>query len=421
MFLSLRNLLIRPLTVSIAVLLLALGLGLATALLQLQYQMAAQFERNLAGIDMVLGAKGSPLQMVLCSMYHIDAPTGNIPLSAARPFLNPKHPLIKTAVPLALGDCYLSHRIVGTTTPFLTLYNAKIAQGTLFSKGFEVVAGADAAQRLGLSIGSTFTSEHGLNADSVMMHEGHPFKVVGILEPTGSVADQLLLTTIQSVWDMHEAHHDHPDEAHEISQIQVTESQTSDVNSNTDLLAANPEREITNILIQYRAKNFQTLQMPRNINENTDLQAASPAYEVNKLAYQTGLGFEAMKILAYCIVAVSAFSVLLSLLAALKDRRQELALMRVLGGTRTRMFGLIAAEGFWIALIGSIFGILLGHMAIALIAGHLQTEYRYHITPWLWLAAEGWLIVGALFIGLLAASIPAWMTYRLDISRTLSA
>ena len=415
LLLSLRNLITRPLTVGIAVILLALGLGLATALLQLQQQMQAQFERNLAGIDMVLSAKGSPLQIVLCSMYHVDAPTGNIPLSAARPFLNPKHPLIKTAAPLALGDSYRAHRIVGTTPQFLDIYAAQLSKGALFKKTLEVVAGSDAAERLGLHIGSTFTSEHGLSADSVMMHEGHTFKVVGILSPTGSVADQLLLTPIESIWEMHESH----DETTQHAAPTSSDSTTAKL-GNTALLAASPDQELTSILIQYRAKNFQTLQMPRNINENTDLQAASPAYEINKLAYQTGLGFEAMKVLAYCIVGVSALSVLLSLLAALKDRRQELALMRVMGGTRLGMFGLIAAEGVWIALLGSILGLVLGHSAIGLIAEHLQTQYRYHISAWQYLPAEGWLVVGALGIGLLAAAIPAWLTYQLDISRTLS-
>lgn len=366
--------------------------------------MQAQFERNIAGTNMVLGAKGSPLQLVLCGLYHIDVPTGNIPLQAAAPFLNPRHPLIKEAVPLSIGDSYRLHRIVGTTPAFLTYYQASVAEGRVFASSLEVVAGASAARRLGLKIGSNFLSEHGLNADSIHLHEGHQFKVVGILMPTNSVADQLLLTPLESIWDMHAEHRHDEDDAHDDHQHEA----------DTD------SREITNVLVRFKNHNFQTLQMPRNINENTDLQAASPAYEVNKLAYQTGLGFDALRVLAYIIVGVSALSVLFSLLAALKDRRQELALMRVMGSSRERLFSLIALEGIWIAALGTLLGLLLGHLGIAAVSGYMEEQYRYHLNALSWLSAETLLIVGALVIGLLAAAFPAWRSYSMDISKTLA-
>ena len=111
---SWKNILFRPFNTLLIIILFALGIGLISFLLLIEKQIQDKFEKNQAGIQLVVGAKGSPLQLILCSMYHIDAPTGNILLKDAAPFLNPKHPIIAKAVPLSLGDSYNGHRIVGT-------------------------------------------------------------------------------------------------------------------------------------------------------------------------------------------------------------------------------------------------------------------------------------------------------------------
>ncbi|MCB0664330.1 MAG: hypothetical protein KDC80_00840, partial [Saprospiraceae bacterium] len=141
LILSWKNLVNRPLGMLLSVLLFALGVGLISLLLLLNSQLEEKFEKNLAGIDLVVGAKGSPLQLILCSMYHIDAPTGNIDIKEASPFLRPGHPLISMAVPLSLGDNYRNFRIVGTNSEFLDLYAAKVGEGKLFEEHFDVTIG----------------------------------------------------------------------------------------------------------------------------------------------------------------------------------------------------------------------------------------------------------------------------------------
>ena len=121
-----RNIITNPLDVLLSLILFSLGIGLISFLILLNTQIKEKFDRNLAGIDMVVGAKGSPLQMILCNMYHIDNPTGNISVKEAKPFLNPKHPLIEKAIPLSLGDSYKSFRIVGTDYSMLDLYNGEL-------------------------------------------------------------------------------------------------------------------------------------------------------------------------------------------------------------------------------------------------------------------------------------------------------
>ncbi len=390
--LSAKNILHKPLSAVLCLALFALGTGLVSLLMLLDRQLTQNFEKNLAGIDLVIGAKGSPLQLVLCAMYHVDAPTGNIKLAEARPFLNPAHPLIGTAVPLLLGDSYRGHRIVGTEPPFLHLYGGEIAEGKMWEEAFRAVVGAAAAEKLGLKTGSTFRSNHGLIEDSTIVHEHGLFKVVGVLKPTGAVIDQLILVNKETVWAVHEHAKD--------SEGVVGENADNGHDGHTDHAPADePDREITAILVKYKTRNFQTLNMPRQINQNTDLLAASPAWEMNRLYSNIGAGEQMLHWLAAVIVAVSALSVFISLYNSLKDRRYELSLMRVMGASRGRVFALILLEGLLLAAAGCLLGLLLAHAGMGLVGGILEKGYRYSFTGRVFLKEEIWLLLASLGIG----------------------
>ncbi|MEM9819568.1 MAG: ABC transporter permease, partial [Bacteroidota bacterium] len=212
--LSWKNQVNKPLSMLLSLILFALGVGLISILLILNQQVQEKFTKNLAGIDLVIGAKGSPLQLILCNMYHIDAPTGNIPIKSARPFLNPQHPLIKLAVPLSLGDSHESFRIVGTIHEYVdSIFGGQLSQGKLWENDFEVTVGATVADQLGLQLGDRFYSSHGFQNDGINIHDhGEGFKVVGILQAHGSVLDQLILTNTASIWKVHDhEEHDHED------------------------------------------------------------------------------------------------------------------------------------------------------------------------------------------------------------------
>ncbi len=410
--LSWKNLTYKPLSMMLSIVLFALGVGLISLLFLLEKQLQDNFEKNLAGIDLVIGAKGSPLQMILSSMYHIDAPTGNLSLQEARPFLNPKHPLIAQAIPLSMGDNYRGYRIVGTIPEFIDLYEAEISQGKIWERNFEVTIGATVARELELQLGDTFKSSHGFMEDENLAHEdAQAFEVVGILQPTGTVTDQLILTTTQSFWLVHEhaeEEHEHDEEeAHDHSAIPKP------------LLEEDSTQEITSILVQFKGRNFQTLNLQRNINENTDLQAASPAIEINRLFSLLDTGEQALRILAIVIIFVSGFSIFISLYSSLKERQYELALMRVMGATPVRLFLLVIIEGLTLAVLGYVAGILLSHGGMELLAGTIKDAYRYTFSGLQFLTEEGYLFIGALVIGFIAAVIPAIQASRTDISETL--
>jgi putative ABC transport system permease protein len=403
-----------------SIILFGLGVGLISFLLLFNSQLKEKFDKNLAEIDLVVGAKGSPLQMILCSMYHIDNPTGNISIKQATPLLRDLHPLIKKAIPLSLGDNYKSFRIVGTNHDLVELYNGKLKEGNLWSADFEVTIGRSVADDTGLKLGDTFVSSHGFNEDDDMAHDHSSFKVVGILEGTGSVLDQLILTNTATIWLVHE----HEEETGEEAAGQTHESHDhgdqSHDNSNADLLN-HPEQEITSVLIQYKSRtNFQALNFGRNINENTEMQAASPAIEINRLYNMIGVGTDALRSLAILIAIVSALSIFISLFKSMRERKYELALIRVLGAGRTKVFALIILEGLILALIGFVIGSILSHIGMELVSKHLKADFRYSFTGWKWLTEE-WFVFGvALLLGFVAAVIPAIQAAKTDINKTLS-
>lgn len=418
-----RNIIKNPLNLLMSIILFGLGVGLISFLLLFNTQLKDKFDKNLAEIDLVVGAKGSPLQMILCNMYHIDNPTGNIPIKNAAPLLKDLHPLIKKAIPLSLGDNYKAYRIVGTNHDLLELYGAKLKEGSLWQKDFEVTIGKNVADEAGLKLGDKFVSSHGFNEDD-HTHDEYSFVVTGILEGTGTVIDQLILTNTASIWLVHSGHDEEETKDSEVSDTK--ENVVSNLeepivkNSNADLLN-NLDQEITSVLIQYKSnKNFQALNFGRNINENTEMQAASPAIEMNRLYSMMGVGTDALNALAFLIAIVSALSIFISLLKSMRERKYELAIIRVLGAGRTKVFLLILLEGVFLAIIGFIIGTLLSHVGMEILAKYLKDDFRYSFTGLKWISEEWYVLGVSLILGILAALIPAIQAAKADINKTLS-
>ena len=417
--LALRNLLYRPWTTALSLILAALGAGLISLILLLSWQLEQQFDRNLAGIDLVVGAKGSPLQLMMSSMYHISAPTGNVPLDGVKPFLNPEHPYIELGVPLSLGDSYRGRRIVGTRPIFLDLYGATLGEGEMWSQPLDVVAGATAARELGLSIGSTFQSSHGLIEDDDLTHrEAPPFRVTGILAPTGTVADLVLLTPTESLWAVHDTH-DHAEEDHgEEEPHDHAHEPEYDVNRP---LTAYAEQSITSVLLKFRGTSVVGLNMQRSINENTEMQAVTPSVQLTELYSTVGQGEAVLRQLGYVVVVVSVLSIFIGLYSSLDRRRGELALLRTLGAGPGKLFGLLLLEGTITAVAGALLGLLASHVGLLLVGRYFSRAYRYDFQSLVFLPEEGYLLVAALFIGALAAAIPALRAARTDVHRTLAS
>ncbi|HEY9100843.1 ABC transporter permease [Chitinimonas sp.] len=405
--LSLKQLAARPLHTALNAILLALGIATIAMLMLFNAQMQDKLMRTAEGIDLVVGAKGSPLQLILSTVYHADIPPGNIPKREADKLA--KHPLVESTVPLALGDNLLGYRIVGTTPAYIDLYGGKLASGKLWSVSMEAVLGANVAKKSQLQLGQEFASSHGLAAGG-HLHDDNKYQVVGILAPTGTIIDDLVLTDLQSVWDLHEG-----------------QESTNPVYQQANPLApAKPAddeedgkpREITALLIKYKTP-LAVLALPRQINANTNMQAASPALESARLLHIVGFGLDAFRAFALILIVSAGLSLFVALYTTLKERRYDLAVMRLLGSTRLRLFSAVLLEGVLLAV---------GSAALGLLAGHLVTEWagRSGLTPGLtltghyWVPEEGWLALLALGVGILASLLPAIQAYRTDIGTVLS-
>ena len=439
-YLAFKNMVSKPLNLALSLMLLWLSISLVTFVFQLSEQLSGQLDKNIAPFDMVVGAKGSPLQLVLSSVLHIDVPTGNIPLSEAKKLQ--KHPFVKIAIPVSYGDNHKGYRILGTEPGYLEQYNAELASGTLFQKSFEVVVGSSVAERLGMKLGDTFVGAHGLAEAGGELHEDNPYTVTGILQPTGTVIDQLLISNLESVWEAHEHgeegtnddaqknsehehddqgdhdhdDHDHDDESHEGHQHEETEH---DHDAHDEEHDHNEDKEITSLLVKFKSP-LGMVQLPRFINENTEMQAALPGYEVQRLTKLLGSGVQTINGIAFAILLVSALSIFISLLKTIRERRQELALLRTYGLSTRQLLGLALREGLFLALIGFVLGWILGRLGVLGVSQYLKKVYGYGLElrgPDIF---EFYLLGLTLILTFIAALLASSSIFKLNVAKTLS-
>lgn len=321
--LSWRYLWSRPLAAVLNLLVLTLGLAAITLVLLVATQLDKAFERDLSGIDLVVGAKGSPLQLILAGVFHIDVPTGNIPLQEVQTLQ--KNPLVAQVIPLSLGDSYQGFRIVGTTPDYVVHYEATLAEGALWQQPMDAVLGATVARGIVKSshagaplVGATFIGSHGLGGGG-HAHGNHPYRVSGVLAPCGCVLDRLILTSTESVWMVHE---------------------TATATDAEDLEILKEEREVTVALVRYRTP-MAAITLPRQINADTAMQAAAPAIEVTRLLRLLGVGADVLRAFGGVLLAVAALSVFIALWNAVRERRADLAMLRMLGAPPGRVAGLV--------------------------------------------------------------------------------
>ena len=372
-----------------SILLMILGVTIITLSVLVNQITKNTFTKNNPNLDVVVGAKGSPLQLVLSSIHHIDIPTGNISYKNAKKIM--KHPAIKFGVPISLGDNFQNYRIVGTDKKFLKLYDAELEIGSIWEKPMQSVIGSNVANFTKLKIDKFFVGSHGL-IDTGDIHSEQPYKVVGILKKTGTILDNLIITSLDSVWNLH--------------------SNQNDILKNTDSL------EVTALLLKYKNKTS-VFSFPRVINKNTSMQAASPNLEISKLFKLTGEAHKIINYLSIIIVSLSFAGILFTLLNNINERKYDLAILRTLGFTRKRIFSIILIEGMTISILGSFIGLILGGIVykciefFSLLGRNIvtgQLDFIYEILTI-------WFVI--LIISFLTCLIPGIKVYKQNIRNTL--
>lgn len=392
--LAFRYLWSRPLAAVLNLVLLTLGLASITFVVLVNDQVGRAFERDLAGIDAVVGAKGSPMQLIMSGVFHIDVPTGNVKLADVEKLA--QHPQVAKVIPMALGDTYQGYRIVGTTAAYAEHYRVRVAQGAMWAKTMDAVLGAEVARVAGLAPGAPFSGSHGLAAGGAH-HDEEPYRVAGVFAACNCVVDRLVLTSMESVWHVHE-----PEPA-----------------AGAAAAHAEPERDVTTALVMYRTP-LAAATFPRFVNTKTNMQAAAPALEVTRLLRMLGAGTEVLRWFGAVLLLTAALSVFIALWNAVRERRVDHAMLRMLGASPGKVAALLVCEALWLALIASVLGLAAGHALMAA-AGHLlEAQQSLPVRGWRWAAGEGWIPVAAWATAGVAALIPAISASRADVGLLLS-
>lgn len=432
---SWKYLTFRPLSTGLNIFLLALGLAIITVLLLVQDQFEKKMNQDAEGIDLVVGAKGSPLQLILSSVYHIDFPTGNIKVEEAKRLS--RNRLVKNIIPLALGDNFEGSRIVGTNHDYLELYGLTFAEGKAWKVPFEVVLGSEVAAKSELTLGDEFASSHGISIGS-HEHDQHNFVVSGILAPRGNVVDRLILTSIESVWYTHDEEQESDEPALHEDSVEVEPTQHDAVApenigpsesdhdakfhsevSKSGFPPSDQDREVTTLLLQYRNP-MAAIQLPRMINSGTSMQAASPSFEMSRLFEILGVGISLLQGLAFVLIGISGLGIFIALYNSLKERKYDLAILRAIGASKGQLLVLIFLEGIMLTFLGAVLGITLGHIFLWIAVSQSEQNVVAALQPWNFLKQELWIIAYALVVGVMASIIPAWSAYQTSIAKQLT-
>ena len=439
----------------LSIMLTAFGVSIALLISQFGNHIENRINLDGQGIDIVVGAKGSPLQLILSSVYHVDIPTGNIPYKQAKKIMN--NPQIKESIPLALGDNWKGFRIVGTTTNYIKHYNIILSEGRYWDENFEVVIGSS----VNLNIGDEFIGVHGLLEDG-SSHEDHKYNVVGILKPSGTVLDRLILTSLNSVLDIHGLHeinkpseksheydrdleyhkeehnHEHHKETHEIDHNHKYHEEEHShehhrgqkLNENIDhqkhakdknkINETNESKspEITSLLITTKSP-IANINLPRSINRESSLQAANPALEINRLTSIFGLGSKSFSILSLTLILIASLNIFSGLASNLENRMGDLAVLRAVGYSKNRIFKIIVLEGIVVVMIGLLIGILLSFLLFSFLKQNLSPVNTINAS---FIINIDFVIIIALvfFAGLIAAIFPAYRGSKISIANQLS-
>jgi len=425
----------RKITTFLTIFSVALGVAMISAILTLRYETERRFDEEGRAFEIVAGAKGSPLQLVLSSMYFMDNPTGNITWDDYEKIKAMED--VEFAYPIGLGDTMhgggQAFRIVGTkrelmdfvwvhtvsgeeTKPF------ELAEGRYFEKPMEAVLGAFVARMSGLAIGDTFIGSHGVMGFGT--HDDHPFTVVGILRAADTPFDRAALCTLESIWDIH-ADHDGP------TVLAGTSADASGVDSeNAGPIAPQPvaatehheegPKQITAVLAKLTTPAAQ-FQVKDIINKDFNAMAAIPTMEIMKFYFQfLATAQMILMAVAYIVVIISAISIMIGLYLAIFQRRRDLAVMRALGAAPTELFGIVLIESLMVTLLGVWAGFIMGGAVSFGFGQYLEAYYGLNIRSFL-LTQEHLTCYGTvLFFGLAAGVFPARQAYYTEVAANLS-
>ena len=408
---SLNN---RRFTALLTVFAIALSVCLLLAVERVRSEARASFASTISGTDLIVGARSGSVNLLLYSVFRIGNATNNIRWDSFETLA--KHPQVKWAIPLSLGDSHRGYRVLGTDTGYFEHYHygrgqpLQLSEGKPFNDLFEVVLGAEVAQALHYKLGDQIVLAHGVSTVSLTQHDDKPFTVVGILARTGTPVDRTLHISLAG---MEALHIDWQNGVPARGAGKVSAEQAREMHLQP--------KAITAVLLGLKSK-IATFTVQRQVNEyrGEPLQAILPGVALQELWSLMGVAEKALFVVSLFVVLTGLIGMLTAILTSLNERRREMAILRSVGARPWHIAGLLVLEAFALALAGVILGLALLYLSIAASQGYVQAQYGLFL-PLNLPSGYEWRLLGAILAAaLLMGSVPAWRAYRQSLADGLS-
>lgn len=418
---------------------MSLGVALIVTVLVIHGVLSDSFNKSAQGYDLIIAGKGSPLDTVLSTVFYLKPPLGSVSENYLKMFRTGQYAhIVEEAIPVSIGHHFRGATIIGTTREFFTKLKFMGGQSYTFAEGenfslddaFTAVVGSRAAKKAGLKVGDTFTPEIAQDVEYGLDHK--PFKVIGVLNPTGTPNDNAIFVDIDGFYDMHG--HEEPDEHAEDalnSSLQDEPRQFSAILLMTKQDAVKPEGKAVDpnaedfnpaaVLDERSYVNIDAMTLPALLDKTTDVQAVQPVKEIALLLNNVIGNIQMVLIfLAVLVVLVAGIGMMVAIYNSMSERKQEIAIMRALGARRLTMMSIILLESILLSLGGGLLGLFLGHLLIGGM-GPWITEYTgILVRSWQFQWTEIMLIPGLIVLASFVGFLPAAVAYKQDVATSLA-
>ncbi|MCG9598804.1 ABC transporter permease [Vibrio sp. Isolate25] len=402
---SVRN---RRVTAILTILTVAISVILLLGVERIRTQAKSSFANTLSGTDLIVGGRSGQVNLLLYSVFRIGNATNNIDWKSYQEFSN--HRSVKWAIPISLGDSHKGFRVMGTNHSYFEHYrygkkqNIAIAEGREFDGLFETVIGSDVARSLGYKIGTEIIIAHGISDVGFSRHDNLPFKVVGILAPTGTPVDKTVHVSLEAIEAIHVGWESgaHLGNTPSADQLEKQNFQP---------------KQITAMLLGLNSK-IQTFALQRQINTypKEPLSAILPGVALHELWGMMSVAEQALMAVSVFVVIAGLLGMLSSLLTSLQERRREMAILRAMGARPRHVLALLVMEASALTLVGLAVGVIGLYALLATIAPVIQQQYGIHIEM-IALSHYEWMLLAAVQLaGTVIGFIPAFRAYRQSLS-----
>jgi putative ABC transport system permease protein len=411
---------------------MSLGVAIIVAVLVIHGVLSDSFNKGAQGYDLIIAGKGSPLNVVLSTVFYLGDPVGEVPESYLKMFRKGQYShLVEEAIPVAIGHHFRGATIVGTSPEFFSKlkylgeHEYTFADGENFKFGddYSAVLGHRAAKKAGLKVGSEFTPEVAQESEPDAHH--HPFKVVGILNPTGTPNDTAIFVNIDGFYEMHghddHAGHDHAEEPRHYSAVLLMTKQNAVQPEGNAVDPNAPDFDPSKLLDERSYVNIDAMKLPQVLEKTPDVQAVSPVREISSLLSSIIGNIQMVLIfLAVLVVIVAGIGMMTAIYNSMSERKQEIAVMRALGARRLTVMSIILLESILLSLGGGVLGVFIGHIIIGGISPWISEYTGIVIRLWNFQWTESILIPGLVILASSVGFLPALVAYKQDVATSLA-